>query len=138
MVSHLKTFTNKGCKIAEQNFCRDLKVINQGLGAYTTRIRRLLKGFFSYQCYYPHSLRDALSPVCGIFYTLFFGTLVFPCQKVCSSMLETQFFIINVSNNLLMLIVDVSVIFSWSYSYNMNTWTLKLHFPMHYHSPNRD
>ena len=70
MVSHLKTFNNKECKIAKQkkacfraNFVRirrlynkDQGVIQQGSGGYTTRIRifffffsanfALLAGFF--------------------------------------------------------------------------------------------
>ena len=46
MVSDLKTFTRKGCKIAAQKsffgqFCMDQEVIQQGSGGYTTRIRRL-------------------------------------------------------------------------------------------------
>ena len=38
-----------------------------------------------YRCYYPHRSRDALSPVCGIFYKaniLFLGTLLV-CQIMC-------------------------------------------------------
>ena len=34
--------------------------------AFTTRISRLLAGFFWYWCYYPHWSRGALSPVCRI------------------------------------------------------------------------
>ena len=70
----------------------DQEVLQQGSGGYTTRIRRkkkktfafkwckitaqkgifsanfaLIAGFFWYRCYYPHRLRDALTPVCGIF-----------------------------------------------------------------------
>ena len=43
MVSNLKTFTNKGCKIAAQFVFLFLfwEVIQQGPGGYTTRIRRL-------------------------------------------------------------------------------------------------
>ena len=42
MVSNLKTFTNKGCKIAAQFvFFLFWEVIQQGPGGYTTRIRRL-------------------------------------------------------------------------------------------------
>ena len=41
-----------------------------GSGGYTTRIWSLLAGFFWYLCYYPQRLRDALSPVCGIFFLL--------------------------------------------------------------------
>ena len=56
MVSHLKTFAQKGCKIAaekkEENKSADFA---------------LLEGYFWYRCYYPHRSRDALSPVCGIF-----------------------------------------------------------------------
>ena len=87
--SHLKTFTNKGCKIPAQTsvlllllflanlglinhsslsqFCNEQEVIQQGSGGYTTRIRRLLAGFFWYRCYYPHRSRDALSSVYRIF-----------------------------------------------------------------------
>ena len=46
MVSHLKTFTNKGCKIATQKkivLGEFGKGIQQGSGGYTTRIRRLYK-----------------------------------------------------------------------------------------------
>ena len=97
MVSHLKTFTNKGCEIAAQKrkgffegnldlinyyslsqFCKDQEVIHQGSAGYTTRIRRLynkdqevISRIFWYQCYYPHWSGDALSPVCGIFFLLF-------------------------------------------------------------------
>ena len=48
MVSHFKTFTNKGCKIAALQkrlflgeFCQDQEVIQQGSGGYTKKIRRL-------------------------------------------------------------------------------------------------
>ena len=48
MVSDLKTFTNKGCKITAQKkkiffvkFCKDQKVMEQGSGGYRTWIRRL-------------------------------------------------------------------------------------------------
>ena len=48
MVSDLKTFTYKGCKIAAQKkslfwgkFCNDQEVIQQWSGGYTTMIRRL-------------------------------------------------------------------------------------------------
>ena len=62
MVSHLKTFTNKGCKIGVQKnivlgrilqgsgdyttrirglYNKDQEVIQQGSGSYTTMIRRL-------------------------------------------------------------------------------------------------
>ena len=81
MVSDLKTFTNKECKVAVQiffcfwvNFLRirrlynkDQEVIQQGPGGYTTRIRSLLAGFCWYRSYSPHQSRDALSPVRGIF-----------------------------------------------------------------------
>ena len=46
---------------------KDQEVIQQGSEGYTTRIRRLLAGFFWYQCYYLHWLRDNLSSVCRIF-----------------------------------------------------------------------
>ena len=47
----------------------DQEVTQQGSGGYTTIIRRLLAGFFWYRCYYPHRSRDALSPICGLFYS---------------------------------------------------------------------
>ena len=47
---------------------KDQEVVQQGPGGYTTRIRRLLAVYFWYRCYYPYRLRDALSPVCGIFF----------------------------------------------------------------------
>ena len=56
MVSDLNTFSHKGCKIAAQK-----KFVFSANFA-------LLAGFFWYRCYYQHRSRDALSPVCGIFY----------------------------------------------------------------------
>ena len=55
MVSDLKTFVYKGCKIATQK--KSLFLANFAL----------LAGFLWYRCYYPHRSREALSPVCGIF-----------------------------------------------------------------------
>ena len=55
MVSDLKTFAHKGCKIAGQQKVSFLANF------------ALLAGFFWYRCYYPHQSRDSLSPVCGIF-----------------------------------------------------------------------
>ena len=66
MVSVLKTFAHKGCKItAHIKICIFSIFGSQG---YTTRISRLLAGFCWYWCYYPHRSRDALSPVSGIFF----------------------------------------------------------------------
>ena len=91
MVSHLKTFTNKGCKSLRRKKFLFVQIL-QGSGGYKIRIRRLyfptrlrkqnqknnqkvsfsanfalLAGFFWYLCYYPHRSRYALSPVCVIF-----------------------------------------------------------------------
>ena len=55
MVSDLKTFAHKGCKIAAQFFF----VFSANFD--------LLAGFFWYRCYYPHRSRELVSPVCGIF-----------------------------------------------------------------------
>ena len=47
MVSHLKIFSNKGCKISAQKkvflgeFCKDWGVTQQGSGGYTAKIGRL-------------------------------------------------------------------------------------------------
>ena len=46
---------------------KDQEVTQQGPGGYIARIRTLSAGFFWYRCYYPHRMRDALSPVCRIF-----------------------------------------------------------------------
>ena len=56
MVSDLKTFALKWCNIAAGKklyFC---------LANFP-----LLAGFFWYQCYFPHRLRDASSPLSGFF-----------------------------------------------------------------------
>ena len=37
----------------------------------------LLAGFFWYRCYYPHRLRDSVSPVCGIFIKVLLGQVSF-------------------------------------------------------------
>ena len=52
MVSDLKTFTSKGCKIAAPEKKKFLDEF-----CLTSRI-----------FWYPHQSRDALSPVCGIFH----------------------------------------------------------------------
>ena len=59
MVSDLKTFANKGCKIAAQK-----KV------SFSANFA-LVAGFFWSWCYYPHWLRDFLSPICGIYFICF-------------------------------------------------------------------
>ena len=52
-----KPFAYEGCKItAQKEVC-----VPENFA--------LLAGFFWYCCYYPHWLRDALSSVCGIFFT---------------------------------------------------------------------
>ena len=65
MVSDLKTFAHKGCKIATQK-----KVCFSANFA-------LLAGFYWYRCYYPHWSRDALSPVCGSFFFCFISLTIF-------------------------------------------------------------
>ena len=55
MVSNLTTFAHERRKITTQ------KKISFSV------IFALLAGFFWYWCYYPHRVRDSLSPVCGIF-----------------------------------------------------------------------
>ena len=64
MVSGLKTFAHKGCKIVAQE--KLFFLVNFDL----------IAGFFLYRCYYLHWSRDALSPVCGIFQILFGQCLV--------------------------------------------------------------
>ena len=59
MVSDCKTFAHEGCTIAAQKKL----VFSANLA--------LLAGFFWYRCYYLHRSRDALSPICGIFDTIF-------------------------------------------------------------------
>ena len=56
MVSDLKTFARKGCKIAAKK-----KFVFSANFA-------VLAGFFWYQCYYLHRSRDSLYPVWGIFF----------------------------------------------------------------------
>ena len=58
-----------------------------GSGGYITRIRRILAGFFWYRWYYPHWSREALPPVCWIFFILKF--VVFFWIKV---RIEDKFF----------------------------------------------
>ena len=65
----------KGVK-SPGKFCKDQEGIQQGSGGFTTSILGLLAGFFWYRCYYPRWLRDALSPVWGIFFFLFFQLLL--------------------------------------------------------------
>ena len=55
MVSDLKTFPHKRCKIASKIFF------------FFSANFALLAGCFWYWCYYLPRSRDALSPVCGIF-----------------------------------------------------------------------
>ena len=118
MVSDLKTFAHKGCKIAaaKKVFLTDFFICSLRLnvflpplpevqcpnfldlrnpwgkvmersgwklllikGVKSPRKKKLvfsanfalLAGFFWYWCYYPHRSRDALSPVCGIFLTIY-------------------------------------------------------------------
>ena len=91
VVSDLKSFAHKWCKIAAvkkllQIFfisslrlrvflppllkvrCphKECKIAPQKKVCFR-RVFSLLAGFFWYQCYYPHRLRDSLSPVCAIF-----------------------------------------------------------------------
>ena len=53
-----ENFCYKGCKIAAPTPKKNL--------SFSVNFA-LIAGFFWYRCYYPHSSRDALSPVCGIF-----------------------------------------------------------------------
>ena len=64
MVSDLKTFSHKACKIATQK--KKKKSANFALVA----------GFFWYQCYDPHRSRDSLSPKYGIFLADFVHTQI--------------------------------------------------------------
>ena len=57
VVSDLKFFNNKGCKIAAQFFCV----------CFSRRILPYWPGLFWYLCYHPDWSRDSLSPVWGIF-----------------------------------------------------------------------
>ena len=70
MVSDLKTFADKGCKIAaQQNFCFSANFA-------------FIAGFFWYWCYYSHWLRDALSPICKIFKGNFSKSFIFGKPKL--------------------------------------------------------
>ena len=61
MVSDLKTFAHKGSKKAEER----KKKLNQSL-----LIKSIKSRFLLYRCYYLHWLRNASSPVYGIFLKL--------------------------------------------------------------------
>ena len=50
-----KTFAHEACKITEKKV------------SFLANFALLAGFFFKYCCYYPHLLRDALSPNCGIF-----------------------------------------------------------------------
>ena len=79
MVSHLKTFINKGCKIAAKNFFFG-KILPSSLPPLPGQTLppslppwanfALLSRIFWYCCYYPYPSRDSLSPICGIFSSL--------------------------------------------------------------------
>ena len=65
---HANTCTNTWTK-RQTDISTYRKHRPRGSEGYTTRIRRLLAGFFWYRCYYPHRSRD-VSPVCRIFLTV--------------------------------------------------------------------
>ena len=75
MVSDLKTFLKK-----------DAKVLCNILFIFFPANFALLAGFFRYQCYYLHWLRDSVSPIYGIspppFYLPFFLLIIFFTRKV--------------------------------------------------------
>ena len=77
----------------------------------------LLAGLFWYRCYYPHRLRDALSPVCWIFFWKKVKTVLF-CARIGVERFEkwttgTLYFLWNLS-------LEVTPVFSGLVKYG--TW----------------